>query len=197
MPVSRNARRGIVLASCISAKALMVSELRQSHVSIECDQPSRRWDQEWIKSMPQNVATGRCLCGNIKFETPIEPLWVAHCHCESCRRNTGAPVATFVGMRNDDVSWDGERRIYASSPGTRRGFCSDCGTPLTYEADRHPGEVHFYVSVFDDPGMFSPEVHVHFRERIPWLELSDDLPRFAEMSDGNEPDSWGPKSQKS
>jgi hypothetical protein len=96
-------------------------------------------------------------------------------------------------MRKDDVSWDGERSIYGSSSGARRGFCSDCGTPLTYEADRYPDEVHLYVGVFDDPGMFSPEVHVHFGERIPWLELSDGLPRYAQFSHENEPDSWGPK----
>jgi len=143
--------------------------------------------------MPKTFATGQCLCGTIKFEAPPKPLWVAHCHCESCRRNTGAAVATFVGQRDVDVSWEGERSIYASSLGVRRGFCPNCGTPLTYEADQFPGEVHIYVGVFDDPGMFSPQVHVHFRERIPWLDLSDDLPRYAVQSSGVEPDSWGPK----
>jgi hypothetical protein len=96
-------------------------------------------------------------------------------------------------MRNDDVSWDGERSVYTSSPGTRRGFCSKCGTPLTYEADRYPDEIHFYVGVFDDPGVYSPQVHVHFQERIPWLELSDDLPRYATTSHDSEPDSPGVK----
>ena len=143
--------------------------------------------------MPNTSATGRCLCGNIKFEAPIKSLWVAHCHCESCRRNTGAPVATFVGMRDDEVSWEGERSIFNSSSGTRRGFCPDCGTPLTYESDRHPGEVHIYVGVFDDPGMYSPQLHVHFGERIPWLEMLDELPRYAGLSGDNEPDSWGSK----
>ena len=143
--------------------------------------------------MSEATATGRCLCGNVKFEIPIKPLWVAHCHCESCRRNTGAAVSTFVGARSDDVVWEGERSIYNSSPGTRRGFCSHCGTPVTYEADRYPDEVHFYVGLFDDPGIHIPQVHVHFRERVPWLELSDDLPRYAVASSDGEPDSWGPK----
>ena len=80
-----------------------------------------------------------------------------------------------------------------SSSGVWRGFCPNCGTPLTYEADRHPGEVHIYVGAFDDPGIFSPQLHVYFRERIPWLELSDELPRYAKQSTDNEPDSWGPK----
>ncbi len=96
-------------------------------------------------------------------------------------------------MRNNDVSWKGERSIYGSSSGVGRGFCPNCGTPLTYEADRYPGEIHIYVGVFDDPGMYSPKVHVFFGERIPWLELSDDLPRYAGLSNDGEPDSWGPK----
>lgn len=139
------------------------------------------------------VATGRCLCGNLQFEVRGRRLWVAHCHCASCRRNTGSAVATFVGYRKEQLTYTrGERKLYASSPGVRRGFCADCGTPMTYEADRFPGEVHLYVSTFDDPGEFRPQLHVFFAERIPWLELEDDLPRYEALTEEAEPAAWGP-----
>lgn len=136
---------------------------------------------------------GRCLCGNLRFELKGKPLWVAHCHCESCRRNTGSAVATFVGYNKEQLAYTrGQRKFYASSPGVQRGFCGDCGTPMTYEADRCPDEVHLYVSTLDNPGAYRPQAHVFFAERIPWMDLEDDLPRYEGLVPGAEPVSWGP-----
>lgn len=138
-------------------------------------------------------ANGRCLCGNLRFELRGKPLWVAHCHCHSCRRNTGSAVATFVGHKKEQLTYTrGERKFYESSPGVQRGFCADCGTPMTYEADRCPDEVHLYVSTLDNPGAYRPQVHVFFAERIPWMKLEDDLPRYQGLTADTEPVSWGP-----
>ena len=135
---------------------------------------------------------GRCLCGNVRFELRGKPLWVAHCHCNSCRRNTGSAVATFVGYNKEQLTYTrGERKFYESSPGVERGFCADCGTPMTYEANWCPDEVHLYVSTFDDPGAHRPQVHVFFAERIPWMELEDDLPRYEGLTPDATPVSWG------
>lgn len=140
-----------------------------------------------------DIATGQCLCGALRFELRGQRLWVAHCHCHSCRRNTGSAVATFVGYRKEQLDYTrGERSFYESSAGVRRGFCADCGTPMTYESDRCPDEVHLYVSTLDEPGEYPPQVHVFFAERIPWMELSDNLPRYEGLVPGAEPISWGP-----
>ena len=138
-------------------------------------------------------AKGWCLCGNLQFELQGQPLWVAHCHCESCRRSTGSAVATFVGCKKEQLAYTrGKRKFYASSPGVQRGFCADCGTPMTYEADRYPDEVHLYVSTLDNPGAYRPQVHVFFAQRVPWMDLEDDLPRYEGLVSGAEPVSWGP-----
>ena len=49
-----------------------------------------------LKETMHMKTTGRCLCGAIQYEYEGEPLEVAHCHCESCRRQTSSPIATFV-----------------------------------------------------------------------------------------------------
>lgn len=142
--------------------------------------------------MPQDHAagkTGGCLCGAVRFEARGEPLWMVHCHCHSCRRNTGSAVATFLGYRMKDVEWvKGRRAFYESSPGVQRGFCSACGTPLSYEGDRAPGETHLYISTMDEPDRFPPEKHVFYEEKIAWFDTADDLPRFPRSgSAGDDP----------
>lgn len=140
-----------------------------------------------------DVTKGQCLCGELQFELRGRRLWVAHCHCDSCRRSTGSAVATFVGYNKEQLTYThGARMFYQSSPGVQRGFCADCGTPMTYESDRCPEEVHLYISTIDNPGAFVPQVHVFFAERIPWMEVADDLPRYEGLSTGAQPLCWGP-----
>ncbi len=131
---------------------------------------------------------GRCLCAALRFEARGKPLWIAHFHCESCRRNTGSAFATFVGFAAEGFTYvAGAPQTYASSPGVTRGFCGRCGTPLTYQAERYPGEVHVYVCTLDRPQDFVPQAHVHTGEQLPWLHLDDGLPRYLTTSRDAEP----------
>jgi hypothetical protein len=41
---------------------------------------------------------GRCLCGAVRFTADGPPKWTGYCHCQSCRRHTGAPVSAYAGF---------------------------------------------------------------------------------------------------
>jgi hypothetical protein len=128
---------------------------------------------------------GQCLCGAIAFEYDGHPKWVAHCHCESCRRATSSPVTTWIGVDRAAFRFTrGIPKYFASSAGVRRGFCGNCGSPLTYEAERAADEVHFYAASLDDPSSVTVDRHVFAEEQLPWFEVSDHLPRFASISRG-------------
>ena len=70
------------------------------------------------------------------------------------------------------------RNVTFLHQGVSRSFCGECGTPLAYEAEHYPGEIHIYVSVFDEPDAFPPKAHVHFAEKISWLHMDEDLKHF-------------------
>lgn len=127
--------------------------------------------------MSHASASGQCLCGQVRFSFTEPPVWCGYCHCESCRRSTGAVVATFVGVDSERFERTGPVTSYASSPGVIRDFCSVCGTPLSYRAARFPGEVHLYLSTLDEPDRFEPQFHVFFAEKIAWFDTGDSLPR--------------------
>lgn len=145
------------------------------------------------------MSAGGCLCGAIRYEMQGEPLWVAYCHCESCRRHTASPVALFVGMNATDVHWtDAAPTAYASSPGIERLFCAQCGTPVAYRADRFPGELHLYHGTLDHPDTLQPRGHVHTAEQLPWFEIHDDLPRYIDTGQGcAQPVRLGPRGSAS
>lgn len=127
--------------------------------------------------------TGRCSCGEVRFEIKGAPKWVAHCHCTDCRRVTGAPYVTYVGLLRDQVAWSaGTPQRYSSSPGVVRGYCGRCGTPLSYEGARWPDEIHMLVGTLDNPAAVTPQAHVYVGQKLPWVKLSDGLPRFRTVS---------------
>jgi hypothetical protein len=122
--------------------------------------------------------TGHCLCGRIGFACEGPDLWRSHCHCESCRRQTASPFTTFFAVPNGSWRWTGDApQHYRSSPGVQRWFCPTCGSPVAYQNDTMPDEMHLYASLLDDHSGFAPEKHDFWNERVSWLMLTDDLPK--------------------
>lgn len=121
---------------------------------------------------------GHCLCGRTRFAFEGLPRFMAHCHCESCRRATASPFTSYLGVPDGAWRWTGQPAgQYESSPGVTRSFCTTCGTPMAYRSVDYPGEMHFFAATLDDPSNFAPTVHVHTDEMLPWVKLADDLPR--------------------
>lgn len=129
---------------------------------------------------------GHCLCGEVRFEIGGEPNWVAHCHCESCRRATSAAFATYAGYAHTAVTWSGAPRSeYVSSLGVVRSFCPQCGSPMSFQSERWPGEIHLFAASFDHPHALRPEFHEHADEKLDWVHLADGLPW--RTKDGDDP----------
>lgn len=128
---------------------------------------------------------GGCLCGAVRYRVRGAPLWVAHCHCQSCRRATASVMATYAGYAGDRFAVErGEPARFSSSLGVTRSFCGQCGSPLTYESERWPGEVHIFLCTLDEPESLAPQAHVHVAERLSWLHTNDGLPEFQTTSGG-------------
>ncbi len=129
------------------------------------------------------MRTGGCQCGAVRFEAEGQPKWVAHCHCEDCRRAVASPLTTYAGYLTSRVRFPKEAPTgYESSPGVTRRFCAKCGTPISFEGARWPDEIHLFVCAFDDAAAFEPRAHVYVSEQLPWLHLGDDLPRHDKTS---------------
>jgi hypothetical protein len=138
--------------------------------------------------------SGHCLCGAVRFEAAGAPLWTALCHCESCRRSTGGALVAACGYPREKVVFmSGAPTYYASSPGVRRGFCGACGTSLTFESTRWPGDVHLMVGNFDHPEHFAPQCHVFAGEQLSWLKFGDGLPRYRTVPSAGDLIGYGSK----
>ena len=84
-------------------------------------------------------------------------------------------------------------RYFASSATARRGFCPLCGTSLSYQREDLPHEIDVTTASLDRPELVPPLDHTQTAARLPWVKLSDGLPRFAgTRAEG--PEAGGPPS---
>ncbi len=136
--------------------------------------------------MSHNKSSGHCYCGAVQFEVTGEADWISHCHCESCRRHSASVVATFTGFHPAQVNFIADQPAkFTTDDEVTRSFCQRCGTPISYESPRWPGQIHLYLGIFNEPEKFRPKDHVYCAEQISWLKFGDDLPKHNGSGDGN------------
>ena len=121
---------------------------------------------------------GGCLCGTVRYKI-ADVFDVVYCHCNRCRRRTGAPVFIFVVVLKADFELlEGQPTAYRSSERGVSHFCGVCGSSLYFVEDDGP-----YVSVahggLDDPASLEPMAHQWTRDALPWLDIHDEAPRFS------------------
>ena len=127
--------------------------------------------------------TGGCLCGAVRYRSSADPVRVVNCHCGTCRRTSGAAFMTFVHFPADAFAWTAPPTWYRSSAAAARGFCATCGSTLSMREAVLPDRVQVSLGSLDRPDLVRPDDHVWTSSQLPWLEVVDNLPRFATISD--------------
>ena len=122
--------------------------------------------------------TGACLCGRLRYRLAPPLTRVNNCHCDQCKRHTGAAFATWVTLPTEQVAWEGEPVSYfQTSDFAERGFCAGCGSALVWcRLEREAMAIS--AGTLDDPSAVTPEDHYWGRDELPWLHMEDDLPRY-------------------
>lgn len=122
------------------------------------------------------IHTGGCQCGAVRYALYAEPTRASICHCRMCQKAFGSYFAPLAGVPPGDFAWThGSQGVFKSSALVERGFCRDCGTPLTFRyLDRD--RISVSLGSLDEPERVPP-LHQHGLEsRMPFLAALIDLP---------------------
>jgi hypothetical protein len=131
--------------------------------------------------MLKDKYTGSCLCRAIQFQIngPLAPIQI--CHCAQCRHAQGGPFATNIPVSRSDFQLiSGETSItsYESSPGKRRTFCSQCGSPIFSERESLPNVIRVRAGLLDEPVQATLKFHAFVASKSSWWPINDDLPQY-------------------
>lgn len=119
---------------------------------------------------PYTVREGGCLCGHVRFRVVGEPSeTVGNCHCRTCQKASGAAFITWAIFPMEHVTWlRAEPRWFGSTDFAERGFCPECGAPVTIH-DFNARTLDLPVVLFDDPDALAPQDDIWLARRCAWV----------------------------
>jgi len=126
--------------------------------------------------MDEELWQGGCQCGAVRYEFTAKPDNPCICHCRMCQKQFGNFFGSFAGSHPEHFRITrGTLAVFMSSDDAERGFCRDCGTPLTYRALSRP---HISVSIgsLDRHSEMMPQFQYGVESREPWLADIMQLP---------------------
>ncbi len=134
------------------------------------------------------MLTGGCACGKIRYEADGVPFNATLCHCPDCRRAAGSPCVAWFSVAPAALRFvRGEPKLFASSSKALRGFCGDCGTPLTFRHVDFPAEVDLTTCSLDDPDLVPPQDQIRTAGRVAWMARIGTLPTHSGAREASVP----------
>jgi hypothetical protein len=100
-----------------------------------------------------------------------------------CQKAFGGFYAPLVSVRDARLTWTrGQPAKFRSSNFVERGFCANCGTPLTYEA---PDGIAVAIGAFDRPQEIAPILQWGIEGKLPYVDTIPMLPANHTLADTN------------
>lgn len=138
------------------------------------------------QKQPDNLQTGGCICGDIKFEFLQGAVYSSHhCHCSDCQRTTGSGFSTFCILPKKALNiTQGEARFYDTVGETgntvTRGFCPKCGSPLISYLSSNPKLVVVKAGALDNADWLQPSSSFWTSSAHAWAKPDPDIKGFEE-----------------
>lgn len=98
---------------------------------------------------------GACQSGSCRFTAAGAPVSSLVCHCDQCRRRTGAAFGVSVYYPAEAVTAEGPLKdwgfVNGSGRRTDQRFCAECGATLLWALELRPGRVCLPGGLFAPP----------------------------------------------
>ena len=119
------------------------------------------------------VFTGGCQCGAVRFRVEGPVRHASICNCRMCQKALGNVFGAWAEF-DAAVTWTrGRPTQFRSSGNVQRGFCNQCGTPLSYQwGSDNPS---LTIGAFDQPDRIMPTHELARDNRHPVVGHANEL----------------------
>ena len=133
--------------------------------------------------------SGSCLCGSVKYEGDIDPVFAANCHCVDCRKVSGSGHLALIAAPEAGISFTGDVKSYEltadSGSAVAHHFCPNCGSQMYNTNSRLPGVKVLVATTLDDPEFYKPGMTVYASRALSWDQPDPSTQQFETMPPGN------------
>jgi len=138
--------------------------------------------------MNNQVYTGGCLCGAVRYEAKGAPTMTGVCFCADCRKASGSGFIPFMGFAASAIRISGNTLQFAAKAfrggEAVRNSCPVCGS-LVFGGIVGKDISHtIYAGTLDDASLFHPKIAIFARDRPDWVVMPEGLTVFETMPGG-------------
>jgi hypothetical protein len=122
---------------------------------------------------------GGCLCGAVRYRLDARPLGLNACHCDDCKRLSGATNLLMVlALRADFHHQRGAVDRYRKRADSGRDVdivrCKNCGVRLWHEPLSGTQFVFVAAGTLDDSRWVVPTSHIWIEKASPHIVMEED-----------------------
>jgi hypothetical protein len=133
--------------------------------------------------------TGRCYCGELRYDAGGAPMFAAQCHCRECQYISGGGPNFVVGMPSAEFRYTkGAPKVFRRADLERpaaREFCPECGTHVLTRVASNEAMVVLKVGTLDDQDAFAgPQMAIWTDDKRPWHAIPEGATTFPRFPGG-------------
>ncbi|GJM03705.1 MAG: aldehyde-activating protein [Rhodomicrobium sp.] len=136
--------------------------------------------------MSNSNIKGSCQCGGASYESTADPVFSAHCHCNHCKKTTGAGHLSAICVPQQSFTLQGKTTIFETTGDSgnviQRHFCPTCGSNI-FIANEALELVFVMAGTLEDVEVFKPELEVFCMHKASWDQTNPELQSFDKMPD--------------
>jgi len=127
--------------------------------------------------------TGRCYCGELRYEAEGEPLFKIQCHCRECQYISGGGANFVMGVPADGFAYvKGAPKSFTRKDLDRpvtREFCPNCGTSILTRVPSNPHMLVLKVGTLDDPSAYGgPQMAIWTDDKQPYHLIAEGVATY-------------------
>ncbi len=121
--------------------------------------------------------SGGCACGAVRYRVTGKPTFVAVCHCKFCQRRLASAFAIIAAFDERSVEitqgelTECEHRSDESGRWLKMSFCVVCGTTVAHTAEVRPGMRSIAAGTFDETDWFTIDRHIWVQSKQAWVTI--------------------------
>jgi hypothetical protein len=118
------------------------------------------------------------MCGAVRYQLNARPLAVNACHCNACKKLTGATNLLMLLAMREAFSHEGPVQTYRRRADSGREIdivrCATCGVRMWHEPLTGSEFVFVAAGTLDDPSWAVPTSHIWAEVASPSITFQDD-----------------------
>lgn len=125
--------------------------------------------------------SGSCLCNAVRFKVDSAPKVVVNCHCNFCRKHSGAAFSTYAAVPEaalEIIAGQDSISAFEVKENAHKHFCRQCGSPIFNKNVRYAGLCMIYLGTIADPQNLVPAANIYCESQLPWVSAVGEITSF-------------------